>query len=160
MHAAVENLRLVSSSTLPACRKMSSVMGSQVVMATRHSITHRVVMFTDEVTVRVSFKMFFFSVCPLFFSLCLFLSSPAVSSFSSPSLPPLDGILCCGASSDLQPSLDRVRSASANCLTPDNHAPTPETERLMVNPPLLTPPPPPPPAVHYSPSLSFHPAVP
>ncbi|XP_019952083.2 regulating synaptic membrane exocytosis protein 1 isoform X27 [Paralichthys olivaceus] len=31
--------------------------------------------------------------------------------------------------SDLQPSLDRVRSASANCLTPDNHAPSPETER-------------------------------
>ncbi|XP_065815731.1 regulating synaptic membrane exocytosis protein 1 isoform X23 [Labrus bergylta] len=32
-------------------------------------------------------------------------------------------------SSDLQPSLDRVRSASTNCLTPDNHAPSPETER-------------------------------
>ncbi|XP_061645633.1 regulating synaptic membrane exocytosis protein 1-like isoform X3 [Phyllopteryx taeniolatus] len=31
--------------------------------------------------------------------------------------------------SDLQPSLDRVRSASTNCLTPDNHAPTPELER-------------------------------
>ncbi|XP_047190969.1 regulating synaptic membrane exocytosis protein 1-like isoform X19 [Scophthalmus maximus] len=31
--------------------------------------------------------------------------------------------------SDLQPSLDRVRSASANCLTPDNHAPSSETER-------------------------------
>ncbi|XP_014839772.1 PREDICTED: regulating synaptic membrane exocytosis protein 1-like isoform X10 [Poecilia mexicana] len=31
--------------------------------------------------------------------------------------------------SDLQPSLDRVKSASANCLTPDNHAPSPETER-------------------------------
>ncbi|KAM6916347.1 regulating synaptic membrane exocytosis protein 1 isoform 2-T2 [Xenentodon cancila] len=31
--------------------------------------------------------------------------------------------------SDLQPSLDRVRSASANCLTPDNHAPSPENER-------------------------------
>ncbi|XP_035029073.1 regulating synaptic membrane exocytosis protein 1 isoform X18 [Hippoglossus stenolepis] len=31
--------------------------------------------------------------------------------------------------SDLQPTLDRVRSASANCLTPDNHAPSPETER-------------------------------
>uniref|UniRef100_A0A8C4GLP2 Regulating synaptic membrane exocytosis 1a n=1 Tax=Dicentrarchus labrax TaxID=13489 RepID=A0A8C4GLP2_DICLA len=31
---------------------------------------------------------------------------------------------------DLQPSLDRVRSASANCLTPDNHAPSPETERI------------------------------
>uniref|UniRef100_A0A3B4UZU4 Regulating synaptic membrane exocytosis 1 n=1 Tax=Seriola dumerili TaxID=41447 RepID=A0A3B4UZU4_SERDU len=75
-----------NSSTLPACRKMSSVTGSQVVMATRHSITHRVVMFTDEVTV-----------------------------------------------SDLQPSLDRVRSASANCLTPDNHAPSPETERKSLS---------------------------
>ncbi|XP_054655280.1 regulating synaptic membrane exocytosis protein 1-like isoform X4 [Dunckerocampus dactyliophorus] len=31
--------------------------------------------------------------------------------------------------SDLQPSLDRVRSASTNCLTPDNHAPSPELER-------------------------------
>ncbi|XP_061692775.1 regulating synaptic membrane exocytosis protein 1-like isoform X7 [Syngnathoides biaculeatus] len=31
--------------------------------------------------------------------------------------------------SDLQPSLDRVRSASTNCLTPDNHAPTPELQR-------------------------------
>uniref|UniRef100_A0A669DNL4 Regulating synaptic membrane exocytosis 1 n=1 Tax=Oreochromis niloticus TaxID=8128 RepID=A0A669DNL4_ORENI len=62
-----------------------------------------------------------FSVCPLFFSLCLFLSSHPVSSPSPPPLPPLDGMLCCGASSDLQPSLDRVRSASANCLAPNNH---------------------------------------
>ncbi|XP_045926404.1 regulating synaptic membrane exocytosis protein 1-like isoform X14 [Micropterus dolomieu] len=71
-----------NSSTLPACRKIGSVLGSHMVMASRCSITHRVVMFTDEVTV-----------------------------------------------SDLQPSLDRVRSASANCLTPDNHAPSQETER-------------------------------
>ncbi|KAM6923217.1 regulating synaptic membrane exocytosis protein 1 [Lycodopsis pacificus] len=35
--------------------------------------------------------------------------------------------------SDLQPSLDRVRSASANCLTPDNHAPSPETERKSLS---------------------------
>ncbi|CAK6974048.1 LOW QUALITY PROTEIN: regulating synaptic membrane exocytosis protein 1-like [Scomber scombrus] len=35
----------------------------------------------------------------------------------------------CLHTSDLQPSLDRVRSASANCLTPDNHIPSPETER-------------------------------
>ncbi|KAM4599667.1 regulating synaptic membrane exocytosis protein 1 isoform 7-T7 [Fundulus diaphanus] len=35
----------------------------------------------------------------------------------------------CLHTSDLQPSLDRVKSASANCLTPDNHAPSPETER-------------------------------
>ncbi|AWP14436.1 putative regulating synaptic membrane exocytosis protein 1-like [Scophthalmus maximus] len=35
----------------------------------------------------------------------------------------------CLHTSDLQPSLDRVRSASANCLTPDNHAPSSETER-------------------------------
>ncbi|XP_034465260.1 regulating synaptic membrane exocytosis protein 1-like isoform X27 [Hippoglossus hippoglossus] len=35
----------------------------------------------------------------------------------------------CLHTSDLQPTLDRVRSASANCLTPDNHAPSPETER-------------------------------
>ncbi|XP_077586512.1 regulating synaptic membrane exocytosis protein 3 isoform X4 [Stigmatopora nigra] len=31
--------------------------------------------------------------------------------------------------SDLQPSLERVRSASTNCLTPDNHVPSPELER-------------------------------
>ncbi|XP_010772184.1 regulating synaptic membrane exocytosis protein 1-like [Notothenia coriiceps] len=48
-------------------------------------------------------------------------------------LPPrmplmFNGIHKC-TNSDLQPSLDRVRSASANCLTPDNHAPSPETER-------------------------------
>nr|XP_043901066.1 regulating synaptic membrane exocytosis protein 1-like isoform X23 [Solea senegalensis] len=35
--------------------------------------------------------------------------------------------------SDLQPSLDRVRSASANCLTPDNHAPSPETDRKSLS---------------------------
>ncbi|XP_060942978.1 regulating synaptic membrane exocytosis protein 1-like isoform X1 [Limanda limanda] len=75
-----------NSSTLPACRKMSSHRGPQIVMATHHSVTHRVVMFTDEVTV-----------------------------------------------SDLQPTLDRVRSASANCLTPDNHAPSPETERKSLS---------------------------
>uniref|UniRef100_A0A8D3B094 Regulating synaptic membrane exocytosis 1 n=1 Tax=Scophthalmus maximus TaxID=52904 RepID=A0A8D3B094_SCOMX len=34
---------------------------------------------------------------------------------------------------DLQPSLDRVRSASANCLTPDNHAPSSETERKSLS---------------------------
>ncbi|XP_049456022.1 regulating synaptic membrane exocytosis protein 1-like isoform X4 [Epinephelus fuscoguttatus] len=75
-----------NSSTLPACRKISSIMGSHRVMATRSSVTQRVVMFTDEATV-----------------------------------------------SDLQPSLDRVRSASANCLTPDNHVPSPETERKSLS---------------------------
>ncbi|XP_034537199.1 regulating synaptic membrane exocytosis protein 1-like isoform X10 [Notolabrus celidotus] len=40
------------SSKLPACRKISSSVGSHTVTATRSSITHRVVMFTDEVTVR------------------------------------------------------------------------------------------------------------
>ncbi|XP_027131860.1 regulating synaptic membrane exocytosis protein 1 isoform X10 [Larimichthys crocea] len=48
-------------------------------------------------------------------------------------LPPKMPLLFNGihkhTNSDLQPSLDRVRSASANCLTPDNHAPSPETER-------------------------------
>ncbi|XP_041645283.1 regulating synaptic membrane exocytosis protein 1-like isoform X3 [Cheilinus undulatus] len=39
----------------------------------------------------------------------------------------------CLHTSDLQPSLDRVRSASTNCLTPDNHAPTPETERRTLS---------------------------
>ncbi|XP_074503053.1 regulating synaptic membrane exocytosis protein 1-like isoform X6 [Sebastes fasciatus] len=48
-------------------------------------------------------------------------------------LPPKMPLLFNGihkhTNSDLQPSLDRVRSASANCLTPDNHAPSSETER-------------------------------
>ncbi|KAM4591306.1 regulating synaptic membrane exocytosis protein 1 isoform 3-T3 [Odontesthes bonariensis] len=39
----------------------------------------------------------------------------------------------CLHTSDLQPSLDRVRSASANCLTPNNHAPSPETERKSLS---------------------------
>ncbi|XP_044229727.1 regulating synaptic membrane exocytosis protein 1-like isoform X6 [Thunnus albacares] len=74
------------TSSLPACRKISSVVGSHMVMATRRSITHRIQMLTDEVMV-----------------------------------------------SDLQPSLDRVRSASANCLTPDNHVPSPESERKSLS---------------------------
>ncbi|XP_034040795.1 regulating synaptic membrane exocytosis protein 1-like isoform X4 [Thalassophryne amazonica] len=35
--------------------------------------------------------------------------------------------------SDLQPSLDRVRSASAHCLTPDIHAPSTESERKSLH---------------------------
>ncbi|XP_019737709.1 regulating synaptic membrane exocytosis protein 1-like isoform X4 [Hippocampus comes] len=35
--------------------------------------------------------------------------------------------------SDLQPSLDRVRSASTNCLTPDYHVPSPELERKSLS---------------------------
>ncbi|XP_029926474.1 regulating synaptic membrane exocytosis protein 1 isoform X3 [Myripristis murdjan] len=35
----------------------------------------------------------------------------------------------CLHTSDLQPSLDRVRSASTNCLTPDNHVPSQEPQR-------------------------------
>ncbi|XP_035805446.2 regulating synaptic membrane exocytosis protein 1-like isoform X8 [Amphiprion ocellaris] len=38
-----------------------------------------------------------------------------------------------GTLGDLQPSLDRVRSASANCLTPDNHAPSPKTDRKSLS---------------------------
>uniref|UniRef100_A0AAQ5ZN32 Regulating synaptic membrane exocytosis 1a n=1 Tax=Amphiprion ocellaris TaxID=80972 RepID=A0AAQ5ZN32_AMPOC len=56
-------------------------------------------------------------------------------------LPPKMPLLFNGihkqANSDLQPSLDRVRSASANCLTPDNHAPSPKTDRYQ---PLYPPP--------------------
>uniref|UniRef100_A0A3B4YPN7 Regulating synaptic membrane exocytosis 1 n=1 Tax=Seriola lalandi dorsalis TaxID=1841481 RepID=A0A3B4YPN7_SERLL len=48
--------------------------------------------------------------------------------------------IVCQKTFDLQPSLDRVRSASANCLAPDNHAPSPETERYQ---PLYPPVPPP-----------------
>uniref|UniRef100_A0A7N6ARN3 Regulating synaptic membrane exocytosis 1a n=1 Tax=Anabas testudineus TaxID=64144 RepID=A0A7N6ARN3_ANATE len=39
----------------------------------------------------------------------------------------------CAHCFDLQPSLDRVRSASANCLTPDNHAHSSETERKSLS---------------------------
>ncbi|XP_024916875.1 regulating synaptic membrane exocytosis protein 1 isoform X18 [Cynoglossus semilaevis] len=39
----------------------------------------------------------------------------------------------CLHTSDLQPSLDRVRSASANCLTPDKHVPSSETERRTLS---------------------------
>ncbi|XP_051815528.1 regulating synaptic membrane exocytosis protein 1-like isoform X4 [Acanthochromis polyacanthus] len=52
-------------------------------------------------------------------------------------LPPKMPLLFNGihkqTNSDLQPSLDRVRSASANCLTPDNHAPSPKTERKSLS---------------------------
>uniref|UniRef100_A0A674MH69 Regulating synaptic membrane exocytosis 1 n=1 Tax=Takifugu rubripes TaxID=31033 RepID=A0A674MH69_TAKRU len=48
-------------------------------------------------------------------------------------LTPLDGMLACGASSDLQPPLDRVRSASANCLSPGIHVPSPESERKSLS---------------------------
>ncbi|XP_049456024.1 regulating synaptic membrane exocytosis protein 1-like isoform X6 [Epinephelus fuscoguttatus] len=52
-------------------------------------------------------------------------------------LPPKMPLLFNGihkhTNSDLQPSLDRVRSASANCLTPDNHVPSPETERKSLS---------------------------
>nr|XP_046258946.1 regulating synaptic membrane exocytosis protein 1-like isoform X1 [Scatophagus argus] len=52
-------------------------------------------------------------------------------------LPPKMPLLFYGihknTNSDLQPSLDRVRSASANCLTPDNHVPSPETERKSLS---------------------------
>ncbi|XP_053292840.1 regulating synaptic membrane exocytosis protein 1 isoform X2 [Pleuronectes platessa] len=52
-------------------------------------------------------------------------------------LPPKMPLLFNGinkrTNSDLQPTLDRVRSASANCLTPDNHAPSPETERKSLS---------------------------
>lgn len=41
---------------------------------------------------------------------------------------------CCAVAppSDLQPSLDRVRSASANCLTPVSHVPSRETQRYSL----------------------------
>ncbi|XP_039994844.1 regulating synaptic membrane exocytosis protein 1-like [Xiphias gladius] len=52
-------------------------------------------------------------------------------------LPPKMPLLFNGihkhANSDLQPSLDRLRSASANCLIPDNHVPSPETERKSLS---------------------------
>lgn len=52
-----------------------------------------------------------------------------------PCLCPLDGLLACAASSDLQVPLDRLRSASANCLSPDNHVPSAESDRYQPLPP-------------------------
>ncbi|KAM9847317.1 regulating synaptic membrane exocytosis protein 1 isoform 2-T2 [Aulostomus maculatus] len=50
-------------------------------------------------------------------------------------LPPKMPLLFNGIhkNSDLQPSLDRVRSASTNCLTPDNHAPSSKSERKSLS---------------------------
>ncbi|XP_024153093.1 regulating synaptic membrane exocytosis protein 1 isoform X4 [Oryzias melastigma] len=39
----------------------------------------------------------------------------------------------CLHTSDLQPSLDRVKSASTNCLTPDKHVPSPKNERKSLS---------------------------
>ncbi|XP_038593869.1 regulating synaptic membrane exocytosis protein 1-like isoform X8 [Micropterus salmoides] len=50
-----------------------------------------------------------------------------------PKMPLLFNGILKHTNSDLQPSLDRVRSASANCLTPDNHAPSQETERKSLS---------------------------
>ncbi|XP_048126259.1 regulating synaptic membrane exocytosis protein 1-like isoform X7 [Alosa alosa] len=80
------------SSTLPACLKTKSRLRSNGVTATRSTITHRVLRFTDEITIR-----------------------------------------------DLQPSLDRVRSASANCLRPESKSYSPERERTTQSLPRIRP---------------------
>ncbi|XP_045070822.1 regulating synaptic membrane exocytosis protein 1-like isoform X6 [Coregonus clupeaformis] len=74
----------IYSNTLPACLKSKPPRGHQEGggPASRSVLTHRVLRFTDEVTV-----------------------------------------------SDLQPSLDRVRSASTTCLRPDTNFPSPDRDR-------------------------------
>ncbi|XP_046884664.1 regulating synaptic membrane exocytosis protein 1-like [Hypomesus transpacificus] len=46
---------------------------------------------------------------------------------------------CLHTKSDLRPSLDRVRSASTNCLTPDNNVPSPEPDRFSQSLPRRRP---------------------
>ncbi|XP_073331257.1 regulating synaptic membrane exocytosis protein 1-like isoform X2 [Pagrus major] len=84
----------IYSSTLPACLKNKPphrIEGGSSMP--RSILTHRVLRFTDEVTV-----------------------------------------------SDLQPSLDRVRSASTTCLRPDNNFHSPERDRCFNSLPRKTPP--------------------
>ncbi|XP_056228989.1 regulating synaptic membrane exocytosis protein 1 isoform X4 [Seriola aureovittata] len=83
-----------NSSTLPACLKSKPPHRQEGVSTMPRSIlTHRVLRFTDEVTV-----------------------------------------------SDLQPSLDRVRSASTTCLRPDNNFHSPDRDRCSNSLPRKTPP--------------------
>uniref|UniRef100_A0A3B4TJG3 Regulating synaptic membrane exocytosis 1 n=1 Tax=Seriola dumerili TaxID=41447 RepID=A0A3B4TJG3_SERDU len=83
-----------NSSTLPACLKSKPPHRQEGVSTMPRSIlTHRVLRFTDEVTV-----------------------------------------------SDLQPSLDRVRSASTTCLRPDTNFHSPDRDRCSNSLPRKTPP--------------------
>ncbi|XP_047200302.1 regulating synaptic membrane exocytosis protein 1 isoform X26 [Hippoglossus stenolepis] len=84
----------IYSSTLPACLKSKAPHRQEGVSTMPRSIlTHRVLRFTDEVTV-----------------------------------------------SDLQPSLDRVRSASTTCLRPDTNFHSPDRDRCSNSLPHKTPP--------------------
>ncbi|XP_050926840.1 regulating synaptic membrane exocytosis protein 1 isoform X4 [Lates calcarifer] len=84
----------IYSSTLPACLKSKPPHRQEGVSTMPRSIlTHRVLRFTDEVTV-----------------------------------------------SDLQPSLDRVRSASTTCLRPDTNFHSPDRDRCSNSLPRKTPP--------------------
>nr|XP_040041619.1 regulating synaptic membrane exocytosis protein 1 isoform X23 [Gasterosteus aculeatus aculeatus] len=83
-----------NSSTLPACLKRKPPLRQEGGSTMPRSIlTHRVLRFTDEVTV-----------------------------------------------SDLQPPLDRVRSASTTCLRPDTNFQSPDRDRCSNSLPLKTPP--------------------
>ncbi|XP_077965096.1 regulating synaptic membrane exocytosis 1b isoform X13 [Gasterosteus aculeatus] len=84
----------IYSSTLPACLKRKPPLRQEGGSTMPRSIlTHRVLRFTDEVTV-----------------------------------------------SDLQPPLDRVRSASTTCLRPDTNFQSPDRDRCSNSLPLKTPP--------------------
>ncbi|XP_040892728.1 regulating synaptic membrane exocytosis protein 1 isoform X2 [Toxotes jaculatrix] len=84
----------IYSSTLPACLKSKPPHRQEALSTMPRSIlTHRVLRFTDEVTV-----------------------------------------------SDLQPSLDRVRSASTTCLRPDTNFHSPDRDRSSNSLPRKTPP--------------------
>ncbi|XP_068558310.1 regulating synaptic membrane exocytosis protein 1-like isoform X4 [Cebidichthys violaceus] len=84
----------IYSSTLPACQKRKPPLRQEVGSTMPRSIlTHRVLRFTDEVTV-----------------------------------------------SDLQPPLDRVRSASTTCLRPDTNFHSPDRDRCSNSLPRKTPP--------------------
>lgn len=93
---------------------------------------------TDHNLTKLSFQAFSSFLSIFFPFVCL----PPL--LPSPPLPLLYFLLlhwmaCCAVAppSDLQPSLERVRSASANCLTPVSHVPSPETQRYSLT--SLTP---------------------
>lgn len=87
-----------------------------------HALFNRLYCFSFVLVCHDEAHSFFGSniIC-LFF--CIFLMS----------FPSLRWMACCDPS-DLQPPLDRVRSASTNCLRPDSNSNSPDRERYSQDP--------------------------